>query len=1343
MSDASNIYIPRQVVVQGRKQQTSQPLESFRATNAYVLLGEPGSGKSTVFEREAEALGDGARYTTVRDFLRSDLDDADRRRILFIDGMDEQRAAKGIDTPLDSLVTKLKKLGQPSFRLSCRAADWNQLDTKELKTVVQDGRIVELQLQPLSEEDIERVLESWMPARLSNPKKFIETAKQNGLESMLGNPMLIDLLVSAVSGDAWPESRTEIFQMACRRLAEEHSKSHERLAGTENVEELLDDAGILCALLLLSDRLTYLTLGRDTTSISVKDLSAHLDINAARATRALNTKMFVASDTERLYRHRLIAEFLAARALAKRLAHGLPVSRILALMGGRNGGIVDALRGLYGWLVSFSNHRDVLIQHDVLAVVYYGDVRDFTSETKRLVFETIHRATSLVPGLGRRDWYSKAFGALGTSDMASYLAEVLGRKRFDDADQVLLLSALEAIEHGQPMQALLPAVAAIARDARHWGIVRQAAVDVLVVQSGQQDRHMSLLLEEISAGSITDDDNELAGRLLGRLYPLSLSTDTLVRQFLRPPHISNFLGSYRHFWLFELWSKVPSTEVVLLVDLVCQMVIADEYWDESHMLSDLYYRSIQHASQQLGAQLTGEQLYRWISAGLDERGSRMTELFRSEELSQWLLVHPEKLKAVYEYGLVQLGSEGKSSQYWGWQHILLNNNQVPDDWYEWLLDVAARRNEEVVVRHCFGAAAYIAANAPHRFPGGLDLIYAWLQSNSERWPAAELWRAEETSKPMNSWERQERTYQTERDERIAAERAQRRDDLAPALQLVLAGGVSPGLMHDVLVVMEHGGYGIEGATPLQRVQSFVGRDAETAQHAIDSLADILDRGPLPSWSEVIELDQAKKKFLIQPVCLYAADKKWGQKDNVAGIADYPYALTLLAFSLVADRKPKWFDTVAKALPEQVALVMKMFLLNALQNKDERLSAVRWLVDYPQNSSAPTEVMNALIASMTRPFGTDFPGGQMGGILQAAVRYATPDVLANWVENVLSAPEATTAEKTVALTVSLAYSAQRFDELLTALSGNQSLGAVCSQVLEQPLPRVILSRLSVPMLGQLVQQLARLVVPRGAGFYSVNQDDRVRTGVTALLAEITSRTVEAASQELLRLQNDSELHAWRYKLSDSLVQNRRNVLDASFGHLDPMNVAVVLSNREPVSEADLIAFVLDHVDTLMRRIRFGGTNMLKIFWRADKHGNPIPYTENECRDRFLYFLNLDMAPMGVHIGKEQPTAREKRSDLTITFTRQGVHMSVPVEVKLDSHPKVWEAWETQLMALYAPDPAAGFHGVYLVMFAGYKTKLSPKRQSPSSAEEMAQIFSDLIPPAYHGRVHGRVLDLSWA
>ena len=36
----------------------SRPLKEYRDTPAYVLVGDPGAGKTTAFETEREALGD-------------------------------------------------------------------------------------------------------------------------------------------------------------------------------------------------------------------------------------------------------------------------------------------------------------------------------------------------------------------------------------------------------------------------------------------------------------------------------------------------------------------------------------------------------------------------------------------------------------------------------------------------------------------------------------------------------------------------------------------------------------------------------------------------------------------------------------------------------------------------------------------------------------------------------------------------------------------------------------------------------------------------------------------------------------------------------------------------------------------------------------------------------------------------------------------------------------------------------------------------------------------------------------------------------------------------------------
>ena len=54
---------------QQKKDARSRPLADFRPSPAYVLLGDPGSGKSTSFKAECDALGDEACLVPARDFL--------------------------------------------------------------------------------------------------------------------------------------------------------------------------------------------------------------------------------------------------------------------------------------------------------------------------------------------------------------------------------------------------------------------------------------------------------------------------------------------------------------------------------------------------------------------------------------------------------------------------------------------------------------------------------------------------------------------------------------------------------------------------------------------------------------------------------------------------------------------------------------------------------------------------------------------------------------------------------------------------------------------------------------------------------------------------------------------------------------------------------------------------------------------------------------------------------------------------------------------------------------------------------------------------------------------------
>ncbi|MDQ6968414.1 MAG: hypothetical protein Q9M14_07020, partial [Mariprofundaceae bacterium] len=333
-----------------RKKENSReecrPLEEYRDLPAYVLLGDPGAGKTESFDREATASG--GEYIRARDFATFDPGDELKGKTLFIDGLDEMRADGGDGrTPIDYIRKHLDRLGRPSFRLSCREADWlGESDTNALKRVSPDGEMAALHLDPLSGDDIAEILSH--KSQGPDVEAFIRQAREHGLDELLHNPQTLNLLVDAAGGDVWPQSRTQVYAMASDKLVSEINPEH-RSANRDSafpVSDMLSAAGYLCAIQLLSSKAGFsLDQARtDEQHPCWKDLPQHHSVLLA----ALKTNLFQ-SDGEELRNpvHRSVAEFLGAKYLATRIeSDGLPIGRVLALMAGDDGGIVPDLRGL-------------------------------------------------------------------------------------------------------------------------------------------------------------------------------------------------------------------------------------------------------------------------------------------------------------------------------------------------------------------------------------------------------------------------------------------------------------------------------------------------------------------------------------------------------------------------------------------------------------------------------------------------------------------------------------------------------------------------------------------------------------------------------------------------------------------------------------------------------------------------------------------------------------------------------------------------------------------------------------------------------------------------------------
>ncbi|MCY4494465.1 MAG: hypothetical protein OXB92_11480, partial [Acidimicrobiaceae bacterium] len=363
-----------------------QPLSAFREVPAYVLLGEPGAGKTTEFEQECAASGDQAAWTSARKFAKADIASHPewRDKVLFIDGLDETRAGgREATEALDEIAARLEQLGRPRFRISCRAADWlGPVDRHPLAKVSPDGRVSTLQLDPLGRSGVRQHLTDRLPG--SDPGTFSREAESRGLGPMLDNPLTLELLIATTDSRGCPSTRREAFEGFCFRLAEELNPTHPRSAKVHPPELTLRAAGRLCAIQLLSgsDGYTFAPPAKNTGLTRVTEVAADIAEALARTDFDLRdvfaTNLFVpVGEQSHVPKHRQIAEYLAGRHIADLIATGgTSVGRVrLALTSRVDDRIVTDLRGLAAWLGALSEEaRREMIASDPVGMGLYGDI---------------------------------------------------------------------------------------------------------------------------------------------------------------------------------------------------------------------------------------------------------------------------------------------------------------------------------------------------------------------------------------------------------------------------------------------------------------------------------------------------------------------------------------------------------------------------------------------------------------------------------------------------------------------------------------------------------------------------------------------------------------------------------------------------------------------------------------------------------------------------------------------------------------------------------------------------------------------------------------------------------
>ena len=1319
----------------------SQPLKTFRDKPAYVLLGDPGAGKTTAFEAECEALGDNAyfRVITADEFLTYDVSDFPpewREKTLFIDGLDEVRAGSQGESAFREIRKFLRALGKPRFRLSCRQADWlGTNDQERLESVSPDSKVRVLRLDPLTDSDVKKILNA--RSDIPDAHTFIETAKDKGVDGLLANPLSLDMLAKAVaSGRGWPESRKETFEMACREIVDEHHPGHKEAQaskGPSSSEQLLDAAGRLCAIQLISGAAGYTLRGQADEKYPALDQGDSGSLEMLRY--ALATKLFKsASDNRFTPIHRHIAEFLGARHLAEVIKRGLPARRVTALIVGEDGTVVTE-RGLSAWLAAHcKDARADLIERDPIGVGLYGDIREFSTDEKRALLESLHRE-----GVRLRSVFLKTapFGALVTPDMEPVIEEILTDNNLIQDNQMFTEFVLDVLTKGEPLPSLSELLLKIVRDDTWESDINTLALDAFIHNcSDSEDKTSKLkaLLEDIQNGSASVSNNELLGTLLTQLYPQELPPEE-VWDYLN----SGSTGRYCLFWEIDLIEKSSDEQVGELLDHLQQRLpslrLALDVWD----LSDLLLKLLVRGLKAHGEELETKRLYDWLNANFAENqdGFWGSDEEAIQEIRLWLEQHPEVQKAVVMEGLERWHESDE------WQHFVFNGYHrlygasPPPDFGCWCLKQAISmvdtkpRVAKLLLEWAFSAHTDQIGNE--------GLSFEVLREYTQRNETLAAYLNQLLTPPSISPRQQELQ---ERDRQYAEERRQQEEQWLEYVRsneaALRENRADPCLLYQIALRYfgDSINFHILGG-PKDIEQELKDRNLIDAVRL--GIRGVIDREDVPDVEEILELREKDHRHTLGwPFLAGLAEIERTAPEQICRFTEGQICKGLaFHYWLSSSKNPNWYWRLLDSRPSIVADVLIQSGKSELRGGSDHISGLFALA----HDKAHAQVAKHASLPLLRAFPTRCKLKQVEDLdylLWAAIQYADRSSLQELIKKKLSRKSMNDAQRLHWLAAGIIVSPRAYNNLLRDfVEGHERrTRRVVGFFYFKHSMQFPIDELGIASLELLIRLVGSYVGSDQLNVEGwVTPETQASLLVNGLIQRLAASPTKDASDALDRLLAAPALSHWRDALSRAQDAQRVTWRDASYRHPTIEQICQTLNDGKPANAADLAALLVDRFDEIADRISTNNANYWRPYWNEDKNQNPTnPKHENSCRDALLrdlrpYFPSAE--PEVQHIGNT-------RTDICVVYP----DFQVPVEIKKNSHQELWSALRNQLITQYTIDPNTDGYGIYLVFWFGKdRTQPPPSGTRPTNAEDLKNRLEATLSPDEARKISVCVIDVS--
>ncbi len=340
-----------------------------------VLLGMPGSGKTSLFTKYEETNKDISKKITVKEFIKFKQEIPAATEVLLLDGLDEYRSFEADKNfVVKELAYKLQDIKCKKV-ISCRELDWYGDDTNILKDSLNEKFEV-FKIQLLDDELLKKFIE--LIDNSIDMNDFIEKYSFTGL---LKNPQLLNMIIQIYKdSDNNCNNKKEIFEKFVILSSKELNDNYQKKDLSN--DEIFKYSGYLAFFYMFGE----INLFDDESLEVIANDEYRLEI----LKYIVKTKIF---KEEFGFIHRTVAEYLCAKFIVDNKLNSdniLFKQRIKSLFITRYDKVISELRGVYGWISVLTEDLE-FIKYDPFYQLVYADNTFFNVEFKKQIILAIKK----------------------------------------------------------------------------------------------------------------------------------------------------------------------------------------------------------------------------------------------------------------------------------------------------------------------------------------------------------------------------------------------------------------------------------------------------------------------------------------------------------------------------------------------------------------------------------------------------------------------------------------------------------------------------------------------------------------------------------------------------------------------------------------------------------------------------------------------------------------------------------------------------------------------------------------------------------------------------------------